>query len=101
MLGGVRQSEPLFLQAVEVANLWVLVGMVKGDTELKIFHFMLKYNNLFVAQNLSGNVITFIGDCQLGGRPWIFKIPQDKSQAWPIIKFLINPIKMQTHFSQE
>ena len=66
------------IQAVEVANVWVFVGMVKGDTELKIFHYMLKYNDLFVAQNISGNVIAFMGDRPLEGKPWIFKIPRDK-----------------------
>ena len=56
-------------QAVEAANLRVFFGMVKGDTELKLFQSMLKYNNLFVAKNVSGNVITFIGDSPLEGRP--------------------------------
>ena len=45
------------------------MGMVKGGAELKIFHSMLKYNDLFVAQNLSGNVIAFMGDRPLEGRP--------------------------------
>ena len=36
--------------------------MVKGGTELEIFHSMLKYNDLFVAKNISGNVIDFMGD---------------------------------------
>ena len=75
--------------------------MGKGDAELKIFHSMSKYNSFFVAQNLSGNVIDFIGDSPLEGRPWIFKIPQDKPWAWPEVKFLSNPIEMQIHFSQE
>ena len=66
------------IQAVEAANLRVFVGMVKGDAELKIFHSMLKYNNFFVAQNISGNVISFMGDLPLERRPWIFKIPQVK-----------------------
>ena len=62
---------------------------------------MLKYNNLFVAQNLSGNVIDFMGDRPLEGRPWIFKIPRDNPWAWPEVKLLSNPIEMQTYFSQE
>ena len=57
------------IQAVEAANLRVFMGMVKGDAELKIFHSMLKYDNLFVAQNLSGNVIASMGDRPLEGRP--------------------------------
>ena len=63
------------IQAVEAANLRVFVSMIKGDAELKIFHSMLKYNDLFVSQNLSGNFIAFLGDRPLEGRPWIFKIP--------------------------
>ena len=86
---------------MEAANLQVLVGMVKGDAELKIFHSTLKYNDLFVAQNLSGNVIAFMGYRPLEGRPWIFKIPRDKLWAWSEVKFLSNPIEMQTHFSQD
>ena len=70
----------------------VFVGMVKGDSELKVFHSMLKYNNLFVAQNLSGNVIAFMGYCSLEERPWIFKIPRDKPWAWPEVKKFSNPI---------
>ena len=86
---------------VEAANLRVFVGMVKGDTELKLFNSMLKYKNLFVAQNLSGNVIAFMWDRPLEGRPWVFNIPWDKPWAWQEIKFLINPIEMQTHLNQE
>ena len=67
--------------------------MVKGDTELKIFHSVLKYNDLFVAQNLSVNVIAFMGDRPLEGRTWIFKIPRDKPWAWPVIKFLTTQLK--------
>ena len=52
-------------QAVEAANLRVLFWMVKEDVELKLFHYMLKYNDLFFAKNLSGNVIAF-----MGGRPF-------------------------------
>ena len=39
-------------QAMEAANLREFVGMVKGDAELKLFHSMLKYNDLFVAPNI-------------------------------------------------
>ena len=54
------------IQAVEAANLQVFVGMVKGEAELKTSHSMLKYNDLFVAQNLSGNVIAFMGGMSIG-----------------------------------
>ena len=67
------------------------MGIVKGDTELKIFHSMLKYNDFFVAQNISGNVIAFIEDHSLEGRPWMFEITRDKPWAWPEVKFLSNP----------
>ena len=89
------------MQAVEAANLQVFVGMVKVDVELKLFCSMAKYNDLFVAPNLSGNVIAFMGYHPLEGRPRVFKIPRDKPWAWPEVKFLSNSIEMQTHFSQE
>ena len=79
----------------------VFVGMVKGDAELKIFHYMLKYTDLFVAQNLSVNVIAFMGDFPLEGRKWISNIPWDKPWEWPEIKFLSKPIETQKNFSQE
>ena len=102
MLGGdLTECAKFKIQVAEAANLRVFVGMVKGDAELKIFHYILKYNNFFVAQNLSGCVIAFMGDCPLELRTWIFKIPQDKPWAWPEIKFLCNPIEMQTNFSQD
>ena len=75
--------------------------MVKGGADLNIFHSMLKENNLFVAQNLSGDVIAFMGDRPLEGRPWIFKIPRDKPWVWLEMKLLINSIEMQTYFIQE
>ena len=50
---------------MEAEILRVFVGMIKGDAELKIFNYMLKYNNFFVAQNISGNVIAFMGDLPL------------------------------------
>ena len=55
MLGGESKEYTTFkMQAVEAANLRVFVGMVKRDAKLKIFHSMIKYNDLFVAQNISG-----------------------------------------------
>ena len=80
------------IQAVEASNVRVFVGMVKGGAELKISCSMLKYNNLSVPQNISGNVIAFMGDRTLDGSPWIFNIPQEKLWAWPKIKLLSNPI---------
>ena len=62
---------------------------------------MIKYKNLFFAQNISGNVIVFIGDLPLEGGNWIFKIPRDKPWAWPEVKCFRNPIEMKTYFSQE
>ena len=89
------------IQVAEAGNLWVFVGMIKGDTELKIFHSILKYNDFFVTQNLYGNVIAFMGGSPFEGRPWIFKIPGDKPFSWSEVKFFNNPIEMQTQFSQE
>ena len=89
------------IQAAEAENLRVFVGMVKGDAELKIFHSMLKSNGFFVAQHMSRNVIVFMGDRPLEGRPWIFKIPRDKPWAWTEVKLLRNPIETPTHFSQK
>ena len=89
------------IQAAEAANLRVFVGMLKGDSEIRIFHSMLKHNDFFVAKNILCNVIAFIGDRTFQGRTWIFKIPRDKPWAWPEIKFLSNPIEMQSHVSQE
>ena len=72
--------------------------MVKGDAELKIFHSMLKYNDLFVAQNLSGNVITFMGGFPLEGRPWIFNIPRDNPWAWTEVKLFHSMLKYNDLF---
>ena len=76
------------MQAVEADNLQKFVGMVKGDAKLKLFYSMLKYNDLFVAPNLSSNVIAFMGGRTLEWRMRVFKIPQGKPWAWPEIKFL-------------
>ena len=73
------------IQAVEAANLKVFFGMVKGDAEFKTFRSVLKYSNLFVAQNISGNVIAFMRDRPLEGSPWIFNKPQYKPWSWPEI----------------
>ena len=66
------------------------IGGVRG-TQLKIFHPMIKYKDLFdfvvVAPGLSGSVIAFMGDRPLEDRPWVFKIPRDKSWTWPEVKF--------------
>ena len=66
---GVKKCAIFKTQAAEAENLQVFVGIVKGDTELKSFHYMLKYNNLFVAPNLSGNLIALIGYFPLEGMP--------------------------------
>ena len=86
---------------MEAADLRVFVGMVKGYAGLKIFYSRLKYNDFFVAKNISGNVIAFMGGYPLEGSPCIFNIPQDRPWAWPGIKFLSNPIEILTHFRQE
>ena len=76
-------------------------GYGKGGVELEIFHSMLKYNDLSVVQNISGNDISFRGDCPLKLRTWILKIPRDKPLAWPDLKYLSNQIELQIRFSQE
>ena len=40
--------------------------MVKGGAELKKYHFMLKYKDLFVAQNISVDMIAFMGGASIG-----------------------------------
>ena len=62
---------------------------------------MFKYNDIFVAQNMFGNVIAYMGYRPLEERPWIFSIPQDNPWVCPEIKLLSNPIEMKTHFIQE
>ena len=79
----------------------ILVGMVKGGIDLKLFHAMIKYNDIFVTNNLSGSVIGFMEDRPLAGRPWVFRIPRDKPLAWPEVEYVENAIKMQCHFGQE
>ena len=80
--GGSTRCATFKIQSVEEENLRVFIGIVKGGAELKIFRFMLKYNDLFVTQNLSGNVIAFMGGRPLEGRPWIFNIPRDKPTGY-------------------
>ena len=55
--------------------MWVFVGIVKGGAELKIFHYMLNYNDTFVAPNNYGNVIVFMEDPLSERRLWVSKIP--------------------------
>ena len=66
---------------------------------------MVKYNDLFngffVAARLSGSVISFMGDCPLEVRLWLFKMPHDKPWVWPEVNFCNNSIEMQTHLIQE
>ena len=64
--------------------------IVKKEAKLKLFYSMLKCNYLFVAPNLSRNVIAFTRDHPLERRPWVFKIPRYKPWSWPEIKFLSN-----------
>ena len=42
-----------------------------------------------------------MGDCPVEGRPWVFKIPQDKPLSRPENKFLSNPIMIHMILSQE
>ena len=101
-VGGESTKCAMFkMQAVDAINLRVIVGMVKGDAELKLFQSMVKYNDVFVSPNLSVNLIAFMAYCPLEGRLWVLKIPRDKPWVWPEVKFLSNSIQMQTHFSQE
>ena len=62
---------------------------------------MVKYNDMFATNNLSGSVIGFMGDRPLDGMPWVFNIPQDKSWAWTEVECAENAIEMQGHFGKE
>ena len=55
--GGSMKCSMFKRKVVEAEILLVFFRVVKGDAEFKIFHSMLKYNDFFVAQNLSGNVM--------------------------------------------
>ena len=59
--GDYSKAKYFTYQALELKNLKVFVGVVKGDTKLKVFHSMLKYNEIFATNNLSGIVIAFMG----------------------------------------
>ena len=59
---------------------------------------MVKYNDMFATNNISGSVIGFMGDMPLAGRPWVFNITQDKPWAWPEVEYVDNSIEMQGHF---
>ena len=100
-MGGVQRIVPRLITGGGSGKLAGIFWDGEGGRGIKKFHFMLKYNDLFVAKNLSGNVITFMGDRPLEGRPWVFKIPQEKPSAWQEIKLLSNPIEIKIHFSQE
>ena len=51
---------------------------------------------------ISLEILRFHGGPSIGRKAVdIFKIPWDKSWAWPEIKFLSNPIEMQKYFIQE
>ena len=88
------------IQALEAENLRVFVGMVKGDAELKIFHSIKKYIFFCCSKSL-WKCDCFHGGPSIGRKAVYIKIPRDKPWAWHEIKFLSNPIEMQTHFSQE
>ena len=75
--------------------------MVKGDTELKVFYSMVKYNDMFATTNLIGSVIGFMGYRNLSGRPWVYNIQRDRSWAWQEVEYVDNAIEMQGHFRQE
>ena len=64
-------------QASESQYLQFFVGTVKGDNTLKVFDSMIKYNDMFATNNLSGSVIGFMGDRTLSGRTWVLKLPRD------------------------
>ena len=75
--------------------------MIKGDTNLKVFHSMIKYNDMFATNSLSRSVIGFMNDRPLAGRQWVFKITRDKPWAWPEVEYVDNAIKMQGHLGQK
>ena len=62
-------------QALESKNILVFVGVVKGDTELKVFHSMVKYNDMSVTNAISGSHIGLMEDTNSSRRPRVFKIP--------------------------
>ena len=66
---------------MESKNLQVFVVMVKGDTKLKVFYSMVKYNDMFATNKLIGSVIFFMVYRPWAGSPWAFTIPPDKPWA--------------------
>ena len=63
--------------------------------------FYVKIQQYFCCSKFLWECDRFHGERLLKGRPWILSIPRDKPWACPEIKLLINPIEMQTNFSQE
>ena len=73
-------------QASESQNIQVFVGVVKGDTELKVFYSMVKYNDMFSTNNPIDSVIGFgcliFHDISHGrGQRWSMLIMQLKCRA--------------------
>ena len=56
-------------QAIETNSLRFFVATLVGETDLKLFHSLVKYNDMFVATSMSGHVVALLGDRELAGRP--------------------------------
>ena len=75
-------------QTLESQNLQIFVEVVKGDTKLKVFYSMVKYNNMFSTNNIFGSVIGFMGDRPLEGSPRCLRfheIIHRRQQRWIIL----------------
>ena len=79
-------------QALESQNQQVFIAVVKRNSKLKVFHYMVKYNDMFATNNISDIVIVFMGDRLLEGRLWVFDISLDNPWAWPEVEYFNNAI---------
>ena len=54
-------------KTTEANSLRFFVANLVGETDLNLFHSLVKYNDMFVATSMSGHVVAFLGDRELEG----------------------------------
>ena len=74
--------------------------MLEGEPDLKVFHLIVKYNNMFMAKGMRGQVIAFLGDRPETGRPMMVTF-KDKPWTWPLVKYCMDTVLLETFYSVE
>ena len=74
-------------------------GMVTDATTMNIFHSLVEWRGPFIAKEISGNKIAFVGNHTMQHNPLVVAFMPQKPWKWPKVKATFHTVDIEAFYS--